>query len=97
MQDYNPIHLYTATAKLFGFKRAICHGMYVGALALEEAMDVWKGEGGKAGKEGGVMEADVKFIRPCFVGDGFVVKIWKVEDKKEEGEEAGGGGDAGGE
>jgi len=84
VQDYNPIHLFTATAKLFGFKRAICHGMYVGALALEEAMDVWKGEGGKGGGAG-VMEADVKFIRPCFVGDGFVVKIWKVEDKKEEG------------
>jgi acyl dehydratase len=85
VQDYNPIHLFSATAKLFGFKRAICHGMYVGALALEEAMDVWKGEGGKGGKGAGVMEADVKFIRPCFVGDGFVVKIWKVEDKKEEG------------
>jgi acyl dehydratase len=35
--DYNPIHLYAATAKLFGFRRAIAHGMWslarcVGAL-----------------------------------------------------------------
>lgn len=35
--DYNPIHLYAATAKLFGFPRAIAHGMWslarcVGAL-----------------------------------------------------------------
>lgn len=27
-QDYNPIHLYAATAKLFGFPRAIAHGMW---------------------------------------------------------------------
>ncbi len=26
--DYNPIHLYAATAKLFGFPRAIAHGMW---------------------------------------------------------------------
>ncbi|GAB5031598.1 maoc like domain protein [Nannochloropsis oceanica] len=81
VQDYNPIHLFTVTARLFGFKRAICHGMYVGSLAMEEAMDVWRGE---VGKGEGVMEADVKFIRPCFVGDAFRVKIFKVEDKKEE-------------
>ncbi|WP_394176487.1 MaoC/PaaZ C-terminal domain-containing protein [Thalassotalea litorea] len=27
--DYNPIHLYDCTAKLFGFDRAIIHGMYL--------------------------------------------------------------------
>ncbi|MCW8107380.1 MaoC/PaaZ C-terminal domain-containing protein [Alteromonas ponticola] len=26
--DYNPIHLFTITAKLFGFKQAIAHGMW---------------------------------------------------------------------
>lgn len=26
--DYNPIHLYAATAKLFGFPRAIAHGLW---------------------------------------------------------------------
>jgi acyl dehydratase len=27
-QDYNPIHLYALTARLFGFNRAIAHGMW---------------------------------------------------------------------
>jgi acyl dehydratase len=27
-QDYNPIHLYPLTARLFGFKQAIAHGMW---------------------------------------------------------------------
>ncbi|SHH29214.1 MaoC like domain-containing protein [Hydrocarboniphaga daqingensis] len=27
-QDYNPIHLYPITARLFGFKQAIAHGMW---------------------------------------------------------------------
>ncbi|MDN5874434.1 MAG: hypothetical protein L0H29_08655, partial [Sinobacteraceae bacterium] len=29
--DYNPIHLYPLTARLFGFKRAIAHGMWSAA------------------------------------------------------------------
>jgi len=32
--DYNPIHLSTFSAKLFGFKRAIAHGMWTKAVAL---------------------------------------------------------------
>lgn len=32
--DSNPIHLSTLTAKLFGFKRAIVHGMYSGAKVI---------------------------------------------------------------
>lgn len=32
--DYNPIHLYAATAKLFGFPRAIAHGMWSLARCL---------------------------------------------------------------
>ncbi|TAM11349.1 MAG: hypothetical protein EPN72_04620 [Nevskiaceae bacterium] len=38
--DFNPIHLYAATARLFGFRRAIAHGMWSAARclgALEEA------------------------------------------------------------
>jgi hypothetical protein len=33
-QDYNPIHLYATTAKLFGFPRAIAHGMWSAARCL---------------------------------------------------------------
>lgn len=32
--DYNPIHLYANTAKLFGFKQAIAHGMWTAAKSL---------------------------------------------------------------
>ena len=33
--DYNPIHLFAATAKLFGFPRAIAHGLWHKARAME--------------------------------------------------------------
>ncbi|HEX4917134.1 MAG TPA: MaoC/PaaZ C-terminal domain-containing protein [Limnobacter sp.] len=32
--DYNPIHLYAQTAKMFGFKQAIAHGMWTAAKSL---------------------------------------------------------------
>jgi len=35
-QDYNPIHLHAATARLFGFKRAIAHGLWSKARVLAE-------------------------------------------------------------
>lgn len=35
-QDYNPIHLHASTAKLFGFKRAIAHGLWSKARVLAE-------------------------------------------------------------
>ena len=78
VSDYNPIHLYSWSAKLFGFKKAIAHGMYVGARALHEALDIWAEDGGKY-----PVEADVKFIRPCFLGKAVVVKVFRVQDKKE--------------
>jgi acyl dehydratase len=34
--DYNPIHLFAATAKLFGFPRAIAHGFWHKARTLSE-------------------------------------------------------------
>lgn len=35
-QDYNPIHLHAATARLFGFNRAIAHGLWTKARVLAE-------------------------------------------------------------
>lgn len=32
--DYNPIHLHATTAKMFGFKQAIAHGMWTAAKTL---------------------------------------------------------------
>ncbi len=37
--DFNPIHLHAATAKLFGFPRAIAHGMWSLARAVAECED----------------------------------------------------------
>ncbi|RMO87940.1 MaoC-like domain protein [Pseudomonas syringae pv. tagetis] len=37
--DYNPIHLSAASAKLFGFPRAIAHGMWLKARALAALED----------------------------------------------------------
>jgi acyl dehydratase len=35
-QDRNPIHLYPLTARMFGFKTAIAHGMWTTARVLAE-------------------------------------------------------------
>ncbi len=37
--DYNPIHLYPITAKLFGFRRPIAHGMWTAARCAAELQD----------------------------------------------------------
>ena len=37
--DYNPIHLHAAAAKLFGFPRAIAHGMWSLARVVAECQD----------------------------------------------------------
>jgi len=44
--DYNPHHLYTLSAKLFGFKKAIAHGMWSlarGVASLDREFDLHKG------------------------------------------------------
>jgi len=38
--DRNPIHMSALTAKPFGYNRAIAHGMYTAARALEEARSI---------------------------------------------------------
>jgi len=56
--DRNPIHLYAATAKLFGFKRAIVHGMWSLARALAELEDQLPERD---------LRIDVSFKRPVFL------------------------------
>ena len=55
--DVNPIHLSGLTAKAFGFKRAIAHGMWVKARALA-ALE---------GRLPGAFTVDVGFRRPLFL------------------------------
>ena len=56
--DYNPIHLTDITAKLFGFKQAIAHGMWSKARCLA-AMDQQLPAAGYS--------VDVNFHRPLFL------------------------------
>jgi hypothetical protein len=56
--DRNPIHLWPITAKLFGFKRHIIHGMWLlGRLVAELDTDVGDGP----------VQIDVSFKRPVFL------------------------------
>ena len=55
--DRNPIHLHPLSARLFGFKQAIAHGMWTKARCL-------------AALEGRLPEAvtvDVRFKKPLFI------------------------------
>jgi acyl dehydratase len=55
--DVNPIHLSGLTAKAFGFKRAIAHGMWVEARALAAL----------SGRLPEAMAVDVVFRKPLFL------------------------------
>ena len=55
--DVNPIHLSGLTAKAFGFKRAIAHGMWVKARVL----------GALAGRLPDAVRIDVSFRKPLFL------------------------------
>ncbi|MBZ2188581.1 acyl dehydratase [Alcanivorax sp. JB21] len=56
--DRNPIHLYPLTAKLFGFKRQIVHGMWSKARCLAEV---------NAQLPQGPFTVDVQFKLPMFI------------------------------
>lgn len=56
--DYNPIHLHAIPAKLFGFRRAIAHGMWTLARAVAEVQqDVTATE----------LQLQAQFKRPIFL------------------------------
>lgn len=55
--DINPIHLYDVTAKAFGFKRAIIHGLWTKARALS-ALE---------GRLPGAFAVDVRFRKPILL------------------------------
>jgi acyl dehydratase len=55
--DRNPIHMHDLSAKLFGFKRAIAHGMWTKARALA-ALD---------GRLAPSFTVDVRFEKPLFI------------------------------
>ena len=63
--DYNPIHLYAQTAKLFGFKQAIVHGMWTAAKTLSIV---------EAGLGAPARKFDLSFKQPVFLPSGISVK-----------------------
>lgn len=63
--DYNPIHLYAQTAKMFGFKQAIVHGMWTAAKTLS----IVEANLGKPARK-----FDLSFKQPVFLPSGISVK-----------------------
>ncbi len=68
--DRNPIHLYAWTAKMFGFKRAIIHGMWSMARAAAELV------------QGEQVEMHTDFRRPIFLPS----KVDFVHEPQDDGE-----------
>jgi len=70
--DYNPIHLHALTAKLFGFKRAIAHGMWTLARTLAEVEDDMPADGR--------VFLEVGFKRPVYLPSTIVLNASKRDD-----------------
>jgi acyl dehydratase len=68
--DVNPIHLSGLTAKAFGFKRAIAHGMWVKARALAALQ----------GRLPDALTADVVFKKPLFLPSTVTLATARAED-----------------
>jgi acyl dehydratase len=64
----NPIHLSALTAKAFGFKRAIAHGMWVKARALAAL----------SGRLPDALTVDVAFRKPLFLPSTVVLSTAEV-------------------
>jgi acyl dehydratase len=68
--DVNPIHLSGITAKAFGFKRAIAHGMWVKARVL----------GALAGRLPDALAVDVWFRKPLFLPSTVTLATARADD-----------------
>ena len=63
--DFNPIHLYAWSAKLFGFKKAIVHGMWTLAHALAQYETIIRSSEEASNKY--VENVEAHFVRPVFI------------------------------
>lgn len=75
--DANPIHLTTASARLFGFKRAIAHGMWTLQRSLSEVQHLVPVTG---------IDVDVRFIRPVFLPSSVVISARNVANDDGDGD-----------
>ncbi|MBI2424889.1 MAG: hypothetical protein HYV27_18815 [Candidatus Hydrogenedentes bacterium] len=71
--DYNPIHIGNLPAKLFGFPRAIIHGMWSSARCLSEL---------PALPEDAPQHCGLIYKGPVFIGDTSTVKAWVEGDAR---------------
>jgi len=69
--DINPIHLFPITAKLFGYKSCISHGMYSVCKLMAEG----EGVASAVQSSGGKMKISARFTRPTFLPA--EVEAWK--------------------
>ncbi|AXS84875.1 MaoC/PaaZ C-terminal domain-containing protein [Marinobacter sp. Arc7-DN-1] len=71
--DSNPIHMHALSARIFGFRQAIAHGMWTKAhaLALLEQQDGWRP---------GAIRVSCQFKKPLFL-PGTAQLNWQAEDK----------------
>ena len=68
--DWNPIHLYRLSARLFGFKRAIIHGMYTYTKVLAVL---------EPHLPQGALALDVQFRKPVFLPGRAVVRALRAD------------------
>lgn len=74
--DWNPIHQYAMTAKMFGFPKAIAHGMWSLARCVAEvADDVPPGPL----TDGGALVCEVAFKRPVHLPSRVAIQAWRQE------------------
>lgn len=69
--DINPIHLFPITAKIFGYKSCIAHGMYSVCQLMNESIF----------RDGSVRAVNARFTRPTFLPSPEVKAFWKPESK----------------
>jgi len=69
-RDINPIHLFDATARLFGFRQAIAHGMWsLARCAAEFPVERWTTP----------VEYEVIFKQPVFIPAALVMERWETD------------------
>jgi acyl dehydratase len=67
--DFNPIHLTARTAKMFGFKQAVAHGMWSLGRCLGSAT---------SRLPAGRIQVDTQFKLPVYVPSQAIVRTWSV-------------------
>jgi 3-hydroxybutyryl-CoA dehydratase len=74
--DHNPIHLNNEYAKESSFGKCIAHGMLLSSFFSTLISSEYPGPGSI------YLSQDVKFLKPCFVGEWIKVKIELIDEIK---------------